>query len=81
MTTLTYPFLALAAAGFLAALAIHVASLFGAASPFQHFLNFLGFGLFVVFVPTIFVMRQLTSEFKQKDVWRAAMRGCPGWIR
>jgi hypothetical protein len=81
MTALTYPFLALAAAGFVAVLAIHVAALFGAAYPFHHFLNFLGPGLFVVFVPTIFVMNRLTADFKQRDIWRAALRGCPRWMR
>jgi hypothetical protein len=81
MTALIYPFLALAAAGFTAALAVHVTSLLGATYPFEHFLKFLGLGVFVVFIPTIFVMNRLTREVKQKDMWRAALRGCPRWMR
>ena len=81
MTALTYPLLVLAAAGFMAVLAVHMVSLFGATYPFQHFLNLLGFGVFFVFVPTIFVMRRLTSDFKQRDICRAALRGCPQWMR
>jgi hypothetical protein len=68
MAILIYPFLALSAVGFVALLAIHVASLFGATYPFEHFLRFLGPGIFVVFLPTIFVMNRLTRDFKQKDI-------------
>ena len=81
MTALIYPFLALAAAGFIAMLAVHVASLFGVTYPFDHFLNFLGPGVFVVFLPAVLVMNRLTRDFKQKDIWRAALRGCPWWMR
>jgi hypothetical protein len=81
MTVLIYPFLALAVVGFVAVLAVHVGSLFGATYAFEHFLKFLGPGVFVVFVPMIFVMNQLSRDFKQKDVWRAALRGCPRWMR
>lgn len=77
MLALIYPFLALAIVGSVATLAIHVASLFGFTYPFEHFLKFLGPAVFIVFLPTIFVMNQLTREFKQKDIWRAALRGCP----
>ena len=81
MNVLIYPFLALSAVGFAALLAIHVASLFGVAYPFEHFIGILGPGIFVVFLPTIFVMNRLTRDFKQKDIWRAALRGCPTWMR
>jgi hypothetical protein len=26
-------------------------------------------------------MNRLTSDFKQKDLWTAALRGCPSWMR
>jgi len=81
MNVLIYPFLALSAVGFAALLAIHVASLFGVAYPFEHFIGILGPGIFVVFLPTIFVMNRLTRDFKQKNIWRAALRGCPTWMR
>jgi hypothetical protein len=81
MAALIYPFLALAALGSVAMLVVHVASLFGVTYPFEHFLKFLGPGVFVVSLPTIFVMNRLTRDFKQKDIWRAALRGCPQWTR
>ena len=27
------------------------------------------------------VAKSLTKEFKQKDMWKAALRGCPRWMR
>ena len=73
MSILIYPFLALSAVGFAVLFAVHVASLFGITYPFERFLGILGPGIFVVFMPTIFVMNRLTRDFKQKDIWRAAL--------
>lgn len=80
MTAVIYPFFALSAVGFVAMLVVHVASLFGNTYPFERTLAILGPGVFVVFLPTIFVMNRLTRDFKQKDIWRAALRGCPQWM-
>lgn len=38
-------------------------------------------GLFVVWFPTVILMNRLTRDFKQKDLWKAALRGCPAWMR
>jgi hypothetical protein len=38
-------------------------------------------GLFVVWLPTVILMNRLTQDFKQKDLWKAALRGCPAWMR
>jgi hypothetical protein len=80
MTAVVYPFFALAVVGFAAMLVVHVASLFGNTYLFDRTIAVLGLGVFVVFLPTIFVMNRLTRDFKQKDLWRAALRGCPRWM-
>jgi hypothetical protein len=38
-------------------------------------------GIFVVWLPTVLMMNGLTRDFKQKDLWTAALRGCPSWMR
>ncbi len=81
MTAVIFPFFALAAVGFAAMLVVHSASLFGNTYLFERTIAVLGPGMFVVFLPTIFVMNRLTRDFKQKDLWRAALRGCPRWMR
>lgn len=78
--SIIYPFFVIAAVGFVAMLVVHVASLFGSTSPFEKTIQILGPGVFVAFLPTIFVMNSLTRDFKQKDIWRAALRGCPRWM-
>jgi hypothetical protein len=79
--TWIYPFLVLALTGFTAILGMHIASLFGVVYPFDHSIKFLFPILFVLWLLTIFVMNRLCRDFKQKDVWRAALRGCPTWWR
>jgi hypothetical protein len=81
MKALLYPILALAALGSLALLYVHVAALLGSTLGFVHFLHYLVPGLFVVWIPTILVSGAMTRDFKQKDFWRAALRGCPAWMR
>jgi hypothetical protein len=81
MKSLSYPLLALSGIGSLAILSIHVAALLGFTFGFDLFVRFLVPGLFVVWLPSIFVMNTLTKEFKQKEIWRAALRGCPPWMR
>lgn len=75
------PFLVLAIIGSIATLVVHVSSLFGILYPFEHFLKTLAPGVIFVFLPTILVMNQLTRDSKQKDIWRAALRGCPQWMQ
>jgi hypothetical protein len=76
----TYPAFALSVVGFAAILLVHVASLLGITDPFGRSIGILGPGVFVVLLPTILVMTRLTRDFKQKDIWRAALRGCPRWM-
>jgi hypothetical protein len=80
MRAVVYPFFALAAVGFAATLVVHIASLFGSTYLFERTIAVLGPGVFVVVLPTIFLMNRLTRDFKQKDTWSAALRGCPQWM-
>jgi hypothetical protein len=76
-----YPFFVLALTGFATVFGIHIASLLGVVHPFDHSIKVLFPILFVLWLLTIFVMNRLCRNFKQKDVWRAALRGCPTWWR
>jgi len=80
MNLVIYPTFGLASVGFAALLLVHVASLFGNTSLFDRTMAVLGPGVFVLALPTIFVMGHLARDFKQKDIWRAALRGCPRWM-
>jgi hypothetical protein len=69
-------FMALAGLGFLVSLTVHLASVVGM-SLFPREPWFLHVGIFVVWPPAVLCSQALAKEFPQKDVWRAALRGCP----
>jgi len=81
MNILIYPFLILACVGFVLVLSVHVGALAGRTVPFKYVGHFIFPGIFLIWLPTILVMNRLTREFKQKDIWKAALRGCPLWMR
>lgn len=41
----------------------------------------LGFGIFVVWLPTVLVSAQMTRHGDRKDFWKMALAGCPAWMR
>ena len=81
MVKLIYPFLFLATAGLAIDVVIHLAALAGSTALFDLLGKYIFLGIFVVWLPAIFAMNRLAREFKQKDIWRAALRGCPKWMR
>lgn len=38
-------------------------------------------GIFVVWLPTILMAQRLTKSVKQAEFWKAALRGCPPWVK
>jgi hypothetical protein len=73
-------FSALAGIGLVLSLAVHLASLAGIAL-FGGEAFALHAGIFVVWIPTVIVAQRHTRDFKQKDFWKAALRGCPSWMK
>jgi hypothetical protein len=68
--------LVLAAVGLVASFTVHALAWAGVRVPGA---MLLGFGLFVVWVPTVLISTRLTRESPRKDFWKAALRGCPRW--
>jgi len=81
MRTITFPFMLLAAAGFILSLYAHVMFLLDQSSPWGESVWFLHAGVFVVWVPAVLVARRLVRNTAQKDFWKVAMIGCPSWMR
>lgn len=73
--------LTVALTGAACVLGIHLAALGGIIGFWEKALPILFPVLAVVWVATILVMNRLTRDFKQKDIWRAALRGCPAWAQ
>jgi hypothetical protein len=79
MKILLYPFIILSAIGLALSLAVHVASFLGLEVP----LIAMGLhgGIFIVWFPAALVSLVLTRDVPRKDYWKAALRGCPGWMK
>ncbi len=75
------PFIVFAGLGLFSTLVLHISAIFRI--PFEHYNKafYLAIGVFVVWVPTVFVAKALTKDFKRKDFWKAAFRGCPLWLK
>jgi hypothetical protein len=59
----------------------HVAALLGLQQPMGSAAWGLHIGIFGVWLPAVLVSNRLVADFKRKDFWKAALRGCPGWLR
>jgi hypothetical protein len=69
-------FMMLAGLGFLISLITHAAAIFGISIlPKEPWL--LHYGIFAVWIPTVLCAHTLAKEFPQKEMWKAALRGCP----
>jgi hypothetical protein len=71
-------FAGLAGLGLVCSLGVHAASLAGIALFGRHAFV-LHAGIFVVWIPAAIVAQK--HGFKRKDLWKAALRGCPPWMR
>lgn len=59
----------------------HLAALLGTRGPLGNYELLLHLGIFVVWIPTVLVATRMGREFKQKDLWKAVLRGCPPWMK
>jgi hypothetical protein len=78
---IAYPVMLLSGAGVLLCLFSYLGWLTGSYRPLRSRAPIMFIGIFVVWLPTVLLMNTLTRDFKQKDLWKAALRGCPSWMR
>ncbi|MBC3873382.1 zinc ribbon domain-containing protein [Undibacterium flavidum] len=81
MNIVLFPFMVLAAIGFILSLAAHLASLTGIQVPGGEAVWSLHMGIFVVWIPTVLISSRLTKNTNQRDFWKATLGGCPLWMR
>lgn len=81
MRLILMPFVLLAGIGLVLSLIVHGYALLGIPCPFGEVAWALHVGIFVVWFPAVIASQKLTKDFKQKDFWRATLRGCPKWMR
>jgi hypothetical protein len=75
-----YLVMVLSAIGLLASFVLHITSFYAGPEFGKHEIPIVFPGIFIVWLPTIFLATKLTCDFKQRDFWKAALRGCPAWM-
>jgi hypothetical protein len=81
MAILLTPFIVLAAVGLLLSLIVHGCALLGLPQPLDDKVWGLHIGIFIVWLPAVLASMWLAQDFTQKKYWKAALRGCPNWMR
>ncbi len=81
MKSILYLLACVSGLGLVLSFASHVAALLGLEGPLGAFTPVLHFGIFVVWLPAILAMNRLTKNVARKDLWKAALRGAPAWMR
>ena len=75
------PFMIAAGVGFVVSLILHVLAVFGWGLWLGGGVLVLHVGIFVVWFPAVYVASKLAKGFKQWDIWKAALRACPLWLK
>jgi hypothetical protein len=81
MKILAYPILILAGLGFVTSVFVHIDAWLNEPIPVHSFIGPLVLCLFIVWLSAILFANSLSRDFKQRDNWRAVMRGCPIWLQ
>ena len=81
MHTILYPLMLLAGAGFALSLAAHAIAWAGMPLPGGALVWALHIGVFVVWIPTVFVCVKTTRYADRNDFWKVALSGCPAWMK
>jgi hypothetical protein len=81
MRILLYPFMIIAAAGFVLSLITHLMALIGKAPPGGGLVWGLHVGIFAVWIPTVLITNRKVQGVQRKVSWETAMLGCPTWMR
>ena len=71
----------LAGLGSLCSFFLHFGSLFGLITLEMEQVSPLFFTVFIIWFPTVFVANSLSKDFKRKNFWKVALRGCPLWMK
>jgi hypothetical protein len=81
MKRVLYSLSAVAAVGLVMTFIAHAAIVAGIEVPWVRGQGFLVGSVIAVFIPSILIGTWLTRHYPRKEGWKAALRGCPIWMR
>jgi hypothetical protein len=81
MKTVLYIFAIVSAVGLVLSIATHIAALAGTQGPLGDHTPVLHVGAIALGLPVVLVVARLARNVPRKDLWKAALRGCPRLMR
>jgi len=75
------PFITIAATGFVLSLVTHLMALAGKVPPGGGLVWGLHIGIFIVWIPTVWITNRKAPGFDRKFDWKTGTAGCPVWMR
>lgn len=81
MHLLLAPFFLASLAGLALSVIAHVCALVGWSQPMGNAVMGLHGGIFAIWFPAVLVANRLVADYPRKHFWKAALRGCPVWMR
>ena len=81
LAPLLWVFIALAAVGLVVSLWVHLGAVMGRRVAPEAFFWILHVGIFVVWIPAVFVAKARVGNMNRKDFWKVVLQGSPDWMR
>lgn len=81
MKTILYVLASVSAIGLVLSIASHIAALLGTRGSLGDLTFVLHVGAIVIGLPAVLVAHRISKHAAAKDFWKAALRGCPQWMR
>ena len=81
MRVILYPVMMLAGCGLVLSIAAHCMALAGVPVPGGGLVWGLHIGIFVVWIPTVFIIKEAIRNSNRNEIWKMALAGCPSWMR
>lgn len=75
------PLMLYAACGLVLSLVVHILSFFGIQFGGNTLFFGLHVGIFPLWIPVVLVSRKMMGGAPRKDFWKAALSGCPPWMK
>jgi hypothetical protein len=74
-------FIGIAATGLILSLWVHIGAVMGRRVAPESFFWMLHVGIFVVWIPAVFVAQRLVGSMNRRDFWKVVLKGSPDWMR
>jgi hypothetical protein len=78
---LLLPLMVYAACGLVLSLTVHILSFFGIELGGSALFYGLHIGIFPLWIPVVLIARKMTGGARRQDFWKAALSGCPPWMK